>query len=53
MVDKIEKGVETLADLISDKTKPDEALKFTQAIMNLTYALAKINETESRQEPDK
>ena len=40
--DKLVKAIETLAGKISDSTKPDEALKFTQAALNAAHAIQVI-----------
>ena len=40
---KINTAIETLAGKISEKTTPDEALKFTQAALNLVHILATLD----------
>ena len=39
----IETTIETLAEKIGEKTTPDEALKFTQAALNLMHILAMLD----------
>jgi len=40
--DKLVKAIKALADKINDSTKPDEALKFTQAALNAAHAIQVI-----------
>jgi hypothetical protein len=39
---KTEVAIRILIEMITDKTTPDEALKYTQAVLNLTHAEATL-----------
>jgi hypothetical protein len=43
MKTEIEKAIEILAKLVTEKSSHDEALKYTQSILNLTHALASLH----------
>ena len=40
---KLEASVKVLAEKITSETKADDALKYTQAALNLTHALATLS----------
>lgn len=40
---EIEKTIEILAKKVTSDTKPDEALKYTQSVLNLTHAMATLS----------
>lgn len=42
MSDQIDKSIEKLAEKIVSDIKPDEALKFTQAALNLAHTKATL-----------
>lgn len=46
---KIEKAIETLAERITSNTSPDEALKLTQAALNLAHTKATNNAANREQ----
>ncbi len=43
MKNETEKAVKILAEKITKDIKPDEALKFTQAALNLSHVLATLH----------
>lgn len=43
---EIEKAIKLLASKIADDTKADDALKYTQAALNLAHAKATLKGTE-------
>jgi len=42
MKNETEVAIKTLTEMITSKTTPDEALKYTQAVLNLTHAEATL-----------
>jgi hypothetical protein len=44
MKTEIEKAIKLLAEKITDSVKGDDALKFTQAALNLAHTLAMLKE---------
>jgi hypothetical protein len=47
MYDKIELAIEVLTEKITKQTTPEEALKFTQAALNLAHAKAVLHGTKA------
>ena len=48
---KIDKAIDVLADKITDASKSDDALKFTQAALNLAHTKATLG--ANKRESDK
>lgn len=46
MNDDIKKAIEVLAKKITESSTPDEALKFTQAALNLAHTAATLHEMQ-------
>lgn len=49
MENKIEKALKTLTDKIDKDIVSGEALHFSQAVLNLTHALAQLADTKRQQ----
>lgn len=52
MIETIDKAIETLAKTIGDDIKADEALKFTQAALNLAHVKINLAEYKKVQKAD-
>jgi hypothetical protein len=48
LIDDINKAIESLAKKVSGETKPDDALKLTQAALNLAHVKLGTAEYEQR-----
>ena len=46
MKDAIESAIKVIAGLVTNKLSPDEALKYTQSVANLSHALGVIANAE-------
>lgn len=51
MNEEIEKSIKLLAAKISQSTTPDEALKFTQAALNLAHTAATLHNIQKEIAP--
>jgi hypothetical protein len=47
MKDNIEKAIEVLAEKITAETKPDDAMKYSQAALNLCHILQGLHNFQS------
>ncbi len=46
MIDAIQQAIKLLAEKVKQDTKPDDAMKYTQAALNLAHAIATIKGAE-------
>ncbi len=47
--EKIDTAIDVLSDKITPATKPDEALKYTQAALNMAHVKAQLQAVEREQ----